>query len=247
MENDAKRCVYYNNNCIEEYKSCQDYTENDKSICQSILIFDYNNKIDVTKKCVYKDNQCIKESKLCSEFQNDFYSNELCRKLSTNDSSKTCIFYENKCIETYANCEDYDTNVDGDICKSIIPKDYLNIKCEFKNKKCVREYKSCNEFDSSLLKDKCEDISVSIGKKCSYFNNNCIEVYENCLDLEGEGINEEICRQAATSSNTKRCFFNQNLKKCEETNRESENNAKIYKTNLFGIIICLINIFQYVL
>ena len=72
LENNAKRCFYYNNNCIEEYKSCNDYKGNDKNICESILIFDYNNKIDVTKKCVYKDNQCIKESKLCSEFQNDY-------------------------------------------------------------------------------------------------------------------------------------------------------------------------------
>ena len=245
LENNAKRCFYYNNNCIEEYKSCNDYKGNDKNICESILIFDYNNKIDLTKKCVYKDNQCIKESKLCSEFQNDYYSYELCHKLSTNDSSKTCIFYENKCIETYVNCEDYDTNVNEDKCKSIIPQNYLNIKCEFKNNKCVSEYKSCNELDSSLLKNKCEDISVGVAKKCSYVNNNCIETYKYCLDLEGEEINEGICRQAATSSNNKRCYFNSDLKKCEETNKDSKNNAKIYKINLFGIILCLLNIFQY--
>ena len=37
LQDQLKACVYYEDKCIETYKTCEDYTGNDKEVCESFL------------------------------------------------------------------------------------------------------------------------------------------------------------------------------------------------------------------
>lgn len=62
----SKRCFYYDNKCIEIPKKCEDYKENSKDICEKIIIYDSNDKIDYSHQCVYEDETCKTERIKCS-------------------------------------------------------------------------------------------------------------------------------------------------------------------------------------
>lgn len=99
---DKKSCVFTNDKCIEQYKTCALYNAIDgtveKNVCESIII-DTNYK---TRKCVFtagtgtNKNTCTEEDRSCSDFKIEFY-NYKCSDIVLDDKTKKCIFYNNAC------------------------------------------------------------------------------------------------------------------------------------------------------
>ena len=57
----TKICVLINNQCIEQYKNCADYTGNDENICKSIKPLDEYDYIDYSSKCEIENGNCVKK------------------------------------------------------------------------------------------------------------------------------------------------------------------------------------------
>ena len=92
-----KRCIYKDNSCVEQYKTCESYANSketiDKNKCESIVLED--NK----KKCVYSANTCKSETKKCSDFKSEFVESS-CYYINTDDDTKKCTYSNNACTIT---------------------------------------------------------------------------------------------------------------------------------------------------
>ena len=135
--NTDKYCVYINNSCKEQYKTCQSYQNSgntlDKATCESIKI-----KGDNINKCVFTQgtngarDTCQSTRKTCTDFNVDLMAQE-CANLYSDIDTKKCSF-SNKvcssvdittCLELY-NSHDADEN----ICKAAKTSS-SNLACEY--------------------------------------------------------------------------------------------------------------------
>ena len=58
------QCALIGGKCIEQFNACEKYEEKNKTICESITLYD-----NPYYKCIlYHDKECKTEQKLCSEF-----------------------------------------------------------------------------------------------------------------------------------------------------------------------------------
>ena len=192
LEDSAKACLFYNNNCFETYKTCEDYKGKEKEICEAIIPTyekDHSRYLDEENKCVFDDEnkKCKTEVRYCDEaftFQNGYI--KFCDGILTRDENKICLNYKNECIETYGECEDYNDNVEKDKCEAIIPDAYYLVKCVYddENKKCISKNLECSSFEIEPIKYICELLGNEMNKKCVYSDGFCLENNENDSDVE---------------------------------------------------------------
>ena len=207
---------------------CGDYYGEDKSICESIQPRQvYNSKtFDKNSKCVLVEKEgyfsCETQPKQCSDAKDVME----CSLTAASNDKKRCVYTENKCVEQYKTCEDYEASenvLDKATCESIlIADDNLN-KCVFTagangaKGTCEKTRKSCSDFNFGHIYDKClalkSNFDYNDTTQCTFSNNVCKTEVKSCFDLDyANKANEEICKNAKTSSNNVKCVFQQENK-----------------------------------
>ena len=147
--NNDKFCVYINNSCKEQYKTCQLYQNSgntlDKEICESIKIKDDNkNKCVFTKGTNGARDTCQSTRKTCSDFNVDLLAQE-CSSLYTDADTKKCSFSNKVCssVDRTTCLELFNSNdADENICKTATTSS-ANLVCEYTNdpKGCIEANK----------------------------------------------------------------------------------------------------------
>ena len=112
--NENKKCVFLNNVCVEQYKTCQLYEESeetlDKNICESIILDDFSIKCIFTPETGSK-GKCRSEAKSCEDFNIETLKSE-CDAIDTSsyDYSKKCTYSNNACSLSEKSCFELSTN-----------------------------------------------------------------------------------------------------------------------------------------
>ena len=197
-ENSRKKCFFYNNQCIEMYKTCEDYNGYYKQECETIIPLNGYN-------CVFQSPSCKSIPKTCSEglvYYECQYITAIKDGLS--DPRKMICDYDSstgKCFENYKYCNDY-TGTDAAICEKINPYDSEkgtpdpSYKCVYNEKfGCERKLLGCSEVNTSTRCAKISDIlNEASGKKkyCAFFNGTCSEQYFKCTDYD-ESVKKDVC------------------------------------------------------
>ena len=174
-------CRFVEGKCSKQYKTCENYDEDDRKTCESIKLTTSN------YKCILEhDKTCKTETKLCSEYSGK--SEVECSTYKASSDDKTCNIVNGKCIETLTlnYCSDY-KGTNKEECESIQPhyNDGINnalvdssSKCVFATEGCIKESKKCGEAKTEL---ECIYIIPSDNKKqCAFVNNACVEQYKTC-------------------------------------------------------------------
>jgi len=216
---DTNRCLYYENDCIEIPKKCEDYEGNDRIICELIKPFKSMYEEDEEYECVLeKDNKCTKkkkeeETKYCNYSGSD---EELCELYPSSDPNlKTCIFVSFSCVERYKYCSEYKGSTStSSQCTSITPfdpetgkKDKYS-KCKMDSttdNKCVKETKKCNEYTGNDPGECTKYHAQSDNKQCVFKGNQCIEEYKSCEAFTEN--DQDGCQNIFLSDYSKKCVF----------------------------------------
>ena len=213
LQDTLKYCIMDGINCKEEYKKCEYYKGNDKTICESIIL---NNK--PLTKCSLTENGCEEISKKCE----DISSEELemyCTNIKPQNENKYCAFTNKGCEEHYTECEKYEGN-NKDECESIIVKNNIITnphitKCVYENEQCISKNKICSDYKSGQDPDFCENIELSDNEKhCALINNQCIEKYKECELYKGEDKSECENNIPKYDVFNKKCVYNEEEKLC---------------------------------
>ena len=240
LSKDKRKCAFNNNNCVEQYVKCDDYTESDKKTCESIIIDD-----DVNKCGLVNDKSCQEIPKLCNDYTGT--DENKCSLYGTDNSKKKCYIINGKCTEQYIYCSDYHGN-DKDICESIIPhsedgNDFLYYsKCVWTDDGCIKTPRDCSEAKTA---EDCNNITPLDTKKvCVFSDSICTEQYKDC-DY-GENVEKDICESIILRDSNSKCVFEegeteedpdtctQKAKTCEDFKIESLKNTcqNISPTNI---------------
>jgi len=108
-DSDKFLCLYSNNGCIQQYKTCELYNDNNdsnkkKEDCESWRIKESEGSTSYSHKCVFNGGNC-KTGTTCSDFTYEIG----CINFSPSDPDKKCVFINNHCEEQYKTCELYNT------------------------------------------------------------------------------------------------------------------------------------------
>ena len=135
-------CIFINDKCEEQYKTCSLYYDNEneikEDIYKSIVINDATNTYSSDKHiCKYNapssggKGSCIAQERSCVEFNPELYR-DFCQAITLNDQTKKCVF-------------------------------------SISNKSCSPEYKTCLEMSilASATDDKCKNGDTSSNKVCT--------------------------------------------------------------------------------
>ena len=160
-----KKCVYKNNECIEQYKDCDAYNNSgdniDKTICESIEL---NSN---TYKCVFTagetKNTCEQKSKGCEDFNIESYKDS-CGNYSPNEIGKKCAYANMECSEVNQSCLELENNsgVTEDICKAASVSSG-NKKCQIKGDNTGCEEVVQPKSGGNWLFDKITMVCVLVG------------------------------------------------------------------------------------
>ena len=176
-----KVCAYYNGECYEEFKKCDDYTGNNEDKCSNI-------KLHNQKKCEMESNKCRPVNKKCR----DARSKEECELIAqtgvSNPDKKICDYHNGRCIENYKYCSDY-RGTDRTICSQIKPYNKegteidITSKCTYEDYiGCQRVPKDCSDAHGNPIL--CAKISPLIKdnnvKYCAYIDGQCQEHFKSC-------------------------------------------------------------------
>ena len=215
-----KKCIYSTeeDKCFTNttliYSECDDYKENSKKICESIVLYPTDRQY-----CIFdKDSKCKERPLTCSEAID---SEECLNIAKATDENKRCAYKHKKCYEEYIRCEDFIENNQGSgssDCERI--KLYNGFKCKEEStmtvsnsistvtKRCRTEYKTCEGYGLEITEEECKliaktGVSDPERKVCDYLENSeiygtlnpkrCIENYKYCSDYRGG--KREICEQ----------------------------------------------------
>lgn len=135
-----KQCIFYNNQCTEQFKTCASYTGNVvQETCENIILSDN------TKKCSLVSNVCTQGNKVCSDFKFESIR-ESCENIIPLNIKKKCVFSNNVCSESNRNCLDLanQVGVTADICSSATTSDSNTKTCSLKEDKS-----GCEEVNKS--------------------------------------------------------------------------------------------------
>ena len=236
IPNDSnKKCAFINNECVEQYKTCELYDTNaankNSEDCQNISPYytDYDS-LDNESRCVFTDSHCTRKSKDCSEIS----GSTTCISHTLDDSNKRCIYDNGQCKEVYKSCSAYNSasNKNEAGCKGItVYYSYGGINY---NKKCIYEEETCQEktlsecsdYESGMNEYYCRNIPSKSYKKCVFENNKCLEEFTDCPG-NSEDISEEKCRSIEPSDGYHKCKMDESnkcvsaLKSCTEYNGTS--------------------------
>jgi len=105
-EDTNKICVFKSNRCVEQYKTCQDYEDNENTInqeiCESLII--QGGKCKFTAGSGGSKGTCRTQALTCSDFRLNLFST--CSSITLSDSSKKCVYSNNACSITDKTCLD---------------------------------------------------------------------------------------------------------------------------------------------
>ena len=197
--NNTHKCAYVGSECIEQYKTCNLYTENDRIKCETIIPPEEN------MRCILKeDSKCESVPRDCEEHTED-NEYECINNYKPLDENYICVF--NNAKESGKKCEkrlkyeyeycSYYSGTDETICSSIIPKnkgEKYSIKCKIEDNKCQRIEKPCSDGNTaqecSLIIPK-NSKKMCIFKKTSETTSECIEDYKTCEDFNNDKDDKE--------------------------------------------------------
>lgn len=252
-KNDLNICAFENGKCTEkqnnDFKHCDEYNGNDKSICEAIQPRKENGLYDFSLKCVYdKFSGCGVQTKECSEAKNS----DECSVINPSNYNKICIYKDNSCVESYGTCESYQSSgepIKEKICKSIIVQGVYGDKkkCEFSEGSCISKPKTCSDFQIEYLGSNCNSLRPSLNtQKCTYSNKACIITEKTCMDyFFDNSATEEICEAATASSSNKICVLKSSRDGCEEVNNpngggETNVSREIYLNKILFALLCFL-------
>lgn len=129
-ENSKKSCVLINENCLEEYKTCEAYNEvanKDSNTCKKIKLANYK------KKCDYLSEQCTTVNRKCSELNEVEILKDKCEIIKP--SFSRCVYSNGNCAEQKKTCLDLasTSTVSKSVCENAITSDSKTKKCEIKS------------------------------------------------------------------------------------------------------------------
>ena len=190
LSNNKKRCVYIEKNCVEQYKTCEDYeaSENvlDKATCESIIIADDN-----LSKCVFTagasgaKGTCRKTRKSCSDF-NIGHIYDKCLALDSNhdyNDTTQCTFSNNICKTELKSCFGlyYSGDANEEICK--------NAKTSNPNVKCV--FQQENKYTKRCLEVNNVEAQIKYAEKEDVEETDSIEKTDKKEEAEKNGDNDD--------------------------------------------------------
>ena len=224
-----KKCVYSSSSeeCIEQYKTCQLYDENDaeksRDECEGLILDDPN------KKCVY-----IKEKHKCEE--GNVYNNcneykgsdrKICERILSPKRNSYCVLDKDSvckerdffCVEAY---DRYDCLIYAK------PTDDTK-KCVWDNNLCIEQYKGCEDYVEKRSNSEtiCGRLEVYNGKKCYYNSDKCTSKNKKCSEatskeecklIEKTGVSDpdrKYCEWYSTSDDTGP-YCRENYKYCSD-------------------------------
>ena len=180
------------------------FQADDKSTCESII--PKNNGENYSIKCKWYDESkmCVRVEKTCEDAETGE-----CSRIIPKDQNKWCIIKEGNCYTEYKTCQAYNSdissNFDKDLCEGIITNDGTKCKGEGTGKNrgtCEIDttYYCDNTLGLDFFENACSNIRLSdISKKCVYNKGECTKESKKCLELEFNGIEnniENICQAA---------------------------------------------------
>lgn len=162
-DSEKKQCVYVNGACVEQYKTCALYDEEederpiDKTICESIVIKGTTEN-HLTHRCKYTpvdetdpDSRatCTSVRRECSDFNAEMIKGQ-CSNIIPTDITKKCVFDNNNCSPQSKTCLEmslvnFNTGDDPDeICG--------NADTSSQNKECKAKSDDtgCEEVDKEI-------------------------------------------------------------------------------------------------
>lgn len=148
LSDDNKMCIFKENSCVEQYKSCEAYQNSgatiEKDTCESIILIS-----NYTKKCLYDDKTktCTFADKKCSDFKVDSIASFCYNSILSNDT-KRCSYSNGACslIDKPTCLELYKSlNATEEICKKAKTSSDYKI-CSLKSDKS-----GCDEFSNPLV------------------------------------------------------------------------------------------------
>ena len=215
ISKENKRCVYFKNNCIEQYKTCEDYQDSedvlDKDTCESIISADADSNNVISTKCVYtagvggNKGTCKTTPKTCSDFN-------------------IGVLYD-KCL----NLKSYNKYTDV-------------TQCSFSDKVCKTEMKSCFglHHSSYATEENCKNAKTSsTNLKCDYLpkdenHRKCIEVNNKDAQLNYVEKQEEEEEQTETIRATQ---AKAEIDPNDDNEEDDDNNAREKYLNKILLIL----------
>ena len=239
-EDENKKCIFINNVCEEQYKTCEIYnaqSTKDPNTCNKIQPYETDSdNLDVYSKCRFEDSQCKRVSKSCSEINDSYYCS-----YHEVDDDHICFYENNQCKEVYKSCSNYnkETNKNEQGCKAV--KDFYifgysgynygyidyNYKCVYEDSTCKKQkLTSCEDYETGQDEQYCTSIYLNSYKSCTFKNNRCEVKYTSCPGSY-EIVTNEVCQSITLRSNYYKCALNRNnncvqvRKNCSEYNGTS--------------------------
>lgn len=211
-----KKCVKSGVLCIEQYKTCQLYDENDaeksRAECEGLILDDPN------KKCVY-----IKEEHKCEE--GNVYNNcneykgsdrKICERILSPKRNFYCVLDKDSvckerdffCVEAY---DRYDCLIYAK------PTDDTK-KCVWNGSKCKEEYKGCEDYveKRSNSETTCDTLEVYNGKKCYYNSDKCTSKNKICSEATSKEECKLIEKTGVSDPDRKYCEWDSTGSNCRE-------------------------------
>ena len=231
-----KRCVYDSthtpNTCYEEYKTCEDYTNNniktDKSGCENIKLLEEN------EKCIYipEEDSCVTKSANTFTKCDDYTGNnkKICESiiLPQNTNSYCILDKDRTCKERPLLCEEAYNEED---CIHIAKASDPNKRCAYKSSKCYEEYIRCEDFleNSNSGSTSCPSIRLYDGKTCdSSSTTRCRSNYKTCGQANSEEECKLIAKTGVSDQERKVCGYDKTLSRpCFETYKYCSDYRKI--------------------
>ena len=199
-----KKCIYDGTKCIEEYKSCKLYNDNEsvknREECERII------PEDSTKLCYFNEegNQCEERDIFtnCEDYKGNDKS--ICESIISKATNSRCILEKDStCKERTFNCTD--TNIKYQCLTYAKPSDSSK-KCVFDSGKCLEVYKTCEDYLENNEYN-CNHLNLYDGKQCFYDSNRCRSKNRVCLDALSEDECKLIAETGVSDPDRKICDY----------------------------------------
>lgn len=217
IEPNKKKCVYDDQKCIEEYRSCQLYNENEtkktREECERIIPTAPN------KLCYFKEeeNQCEERDIFtnCEDYKGN--DKNICESIISKATNSRCILEKDStCKERAFHCND--TDIKYQCLTYAKPKDN-NKKCVYSENhspKCFEEYKTCEDYLKSGTNNLCSSIKLYNGKECIYEQDRCRSNNIICKDTSDEDECKLINKTGVSDPDIKVCQYDKINHECFE-------------------------------
>ena len=232
----GKKCIFFRDQCIEDYEKCEDYKKGTDTVCKAIQIMnDDKTGYNTLKECDYdatKNQKCftVDKYKYCEDYPTSLENKDLCISLVSNEPDiKRCVYdyKRDSCKEEYKSCSTYNSlrEKDKETCEKIILLE-VSKRCVWNsNNQCVEEDKTCDYYKPYLPDEFCENIKLKdTSKYCKKVGNECKEAYVNCEAYKGK--DKETCESITLENSYSTCILTKDSNCVEKTISCSEATTK---------------------